>query len=303
MAKILAVLLWPAGIAVIITAGALLARRAHRAIPGGPGGAGTRSTGALPPGGRHGSAATGRYWDKRLIAVNTARFCLIAVVGAAVIYGAMCALGTIVVHAGPAIDKPVFTWTLAHRVSAWAHVMKRLTKIGNVWTTWGACAAAAVCLAVAGRRDRWLPPVIFGAAIVVDHYLKLAIGHTFHRIGPPTSPHGSFPSGGVDRIILFYGLIAYLLWREFSGQRRAAIWAGTAVAALAFNEAYSRGYLTLHWFTDILSGLFYGTLLLLLFIVAIRFVVGPAEMQPAPEPVPLSGRAARTAIQEADAPA
>src|ERR1022692_1187705 len=300
MAKILAVLLWPAGIAVIITVGALLARPAHPAIPGVPG---TCSPGALPPRGRPGTAATVRYWDKRLIAMNTVRFCLIAVVGAAVIYGAMCALGTIVVHAGPAIDMPVFTCTLAHRVSAWAHVMKRLTKIGNVWTTWGACAAAAVCLAVAGRRDRWLPPVIFGAAIVVDHYLKLAIGHTFHRIGPPTSPHGSFPSGGVDRIILFYGLIAYLLWREFSGQRRAAIWAGTAVAALAFNEAYSRGYLTLHWFTDILSGLFYGTLLLLLFIVAIRFVVGPAEMQPEPEPVPLSGRAARTAIQEADAPA
>jgi membrane-associated phospholipid phosphatase len=245
-----------------------------------------------------------RNWDKRLIAMNTARLCLVAVVGAAVIYGVMCAVGTIVVHAGPTIDKPIFTWTLTHRVSAWAHVMARLTKIGNVWTTWGACAAAAVCLAVTYRRHRWLAPAVFGAAIVVDHYLKLAIGHTFHRIGPPTSPHGSFPSGGVDRIILFYGLIAYLLWREFSGQRRAAIWAGTAVAALAFNEAYSRGYKTLHWFTDILSGLFYGTLLLALFIVAIRLVAGPADVQaePEPEPVPLSARAARTAVREVDAP-
>src|ERR1022692_4257078 len=106
MAKILAALLWPAGVAVIITVGALLARRPHRAIPGVPV---ARLPGALPPGGRHGAATTARYWDKRLIAMNTVRFCLIAVVGAAVIYGAMCALGTIVVHAGPTFDKPVFT--------------------------------------------------------------------------------------------------------------------------------------------------------------------------------------------------
>jgi membrane-associated phospholipid phosphatase len=295
MIRILAVLLWPAGIAVIIAVGALLARHSQQTIRAVPG---IRSPGVLPPGGRHGNAVTSRSWDMRIAAMDTARICLVAVVGAAVIYGAMCALGTIVVHAGPAIDKPIFTWTLTHRVPVWAHVMARSTKIGDVWTTWGACAAAAVCLAVVGRRHRWVPPVAFGAAIIVDHYLKIAIGHTFHRIGPPTSPHGSFPSGGVDRIILFYGLIAYLLWREFSGQRRAAIWAGTAVAALAFNEAYSRGYLTLHWFTDILSGLVYGTLLLALLVVAIRLVLGPGEVQPEP----IFARAPKTAVQEVDAP-
>jgi len=36
MTKILAVLLWPAGIAVIVAAGALLAMRARQAIPGRP---------------------------------------------------------------------------------------------------------------------------------------------------------------------------------------------------------------------------------------------------------------------------
>ena len=299
MTKILAVLLWPAGIAVIVAAGALLAMRARQSIPVVPG---SHSPGALPPGGRHGIAATAPSWDRRTIAMNTARLCVVAVVGAAVIYGVMCALGTIVVHAGPAIDKPIFSWTLAHRVPGWAHIMARLTKIGNVWTTWGACAAAAVCLAVTCRKYRWMPPIVFGTAIVVDHYLKLAIGHTFHRIGPPTSPHGSFPSGGVERIVLFYGLIAYLLWREFSGKRHVAVWTGTAVAALAFSEAYSRGYLTLHWFTDIVSGLFYGALLLALFIVAIRLVAGPAEAHAEPGPVPLSARAPSAAIQKVDAP-
>jgi membrane-associated phospholipid phosphatase len=285
MIRILAAALWPAGIAVIVGAGAWLVRRAPQAGPA-VAGTGRAAPGTLPaapgahPGGTapagHGAAPGARDWDMRRVAMNFARFCLFVIAGAVVIYGVMAAAGILVIHVGPAMDKPVFSWTLMHRVSSWAGAMSRLTKIGNTWTTWGACFAAAVCLAVTWRRNRWLPPVAFAAAIVTDHYLALALRHTFHRIGPPGSPGGTFPSGGVDRCILFYGLIAYLLWREFSGRRRTAIWAGTAVAVLAFNEAYSRWYLGLHWTTDVLSGLLYGSLLLLVVIVSVRLVLGPA---------------------------
>ena len=177
-------------------------------------------------------------------------------------------------HAGPHIDKPIYNWVPHHRVHFWKAAMDRLTKVGNTWTTWGACITAAICLAVFYRRNKWLPPVALAAAIVVDHYLTLALRHTFHRLGPPDSPFGTFPSGGCDRIVILYGLIAYLIWREGSRSRRAAIWAAGAVAALAFNEAYSRAYLTLHWSTDIVSGLIYGLLLLIVFIAAIRLVLG-----------------------------
>jgi len=77
--------------------------------------------------------------------------------------------------------------------------------------------------------------------------------------------------------VVFFGLIAYFLWREFSGRRVTAIWAGAAVAALAFNEGYSRVYLGMHWTTDVLSGWFYGILLLALFVLATRLVMGPAR--------------------------
>jgi len=50
--------------------------------------------------------------------------------------------------------------------------------------------------------------------------------------------------------------------------------AGT-VAALAFVEAYCRAYLSKHWSTDIVSGLFYGVLLLVPFVAAVRLVAGP----------------------------
>jgi membrane-associated phospholipid phosphatase len=48
------------------------------------------------------------------------------------------------------------------------------------------------------------------------------------------------------------------------------------VAALSFNEAYSREYLSKHWFTDIVSGTVYGAVLLVPFIAAVRLIAGPA---------------------------
>jgi membrane-associated phospholipid phosphatase len=172
--------------------------------------------------------------------------------------------------------------------------MKRLTKLGNTWTTWGAALAAAACLAVTWRTKRWLPPVVLAAAIVLDHFTTLALRHTFHRLGPPTSPLGTYPSGGCDRVILFYGLIGYLLWREFSGRRSTGILVAGGVAVLGFDEAYSRVYLSLHWFTDSLSGLLYGTLLLTAFIIAVHLVAGrpvrPAAAEPGPR-APVSASA------------
>jgi membrane-associated phospholipid phosphatase len=266
--KILLVLLWPAGIAAILAIAAPLAKRA---APAAPAGSGPVTPPAAGRASRHGTPAGGRPAGLPPAVRSAAKFLLVVVAGAVAVYAVTALLGLLVVHAGPTIDKPIMNWTIAHRMHSWASVMNRLTKIGDTWTTWGAVAAAAVCLAVTWRRNRWLPPLALAAAIVVDHYTTIYIRHTFERPGPPDSPHGTFPSGGADRIIIFYGLIAYLLWLEFSRQRRAGIWAGATVAVLAFSEGYSRGYLTLHWFTDVLSGWVYGSLLLLLFIFAIRY--------------------------------
>jgi membrane-associated phospholipid phosphatase len=262
--KVLVVLLWPVGIGAILAVAALLVKRARaRAAPAA-------------------ASLNGHHDRDLLVAVRGAwpsviGMLLILLAGAVAVYGLTCLLGLLVVHAGPGIDKPIYNWMLHHRVHSWKVIMNRVTKVGNTWTTWGAAVTGAVCLAAFYRSHKWLPPVAVGAAIFIDHYLTLAVRHTFHRVGPPDSLGGTFPSGGCDRIIIFYGLIAYLIWREISGSKRAAIWSAAVVAALGFSEGYSRGYLTLHWFTDIVSGLIYGCLILAVFIVTIRVVVGPAR--------------------------
>ena len=271
MTKYLVVLLWPAGLAVIIGLALVLARRNPQQAPAIAHTARPRLQSAP---GSHKAPGDGFPGAQR--AMSLSRMLILIAIGAVAVYGVMALLGVPVVHHGLAVDRPIYNWTASHQVHSWAAVMQRATKIGDTWTCWGAACAAAVCLAVSWRTNRWLPPVALAAIIGVDHYVTLALRHTFHRLGPPDSPFGTYPSGGCGRVISFYGLIAYLLWREFSGKREMAIGAGAIVTALGFTEAYSRIYLTMHWFTDALSGLLYGGLLLAVFIAAIRLVAGPS---------------------------
>jgi membrane-associated phospholipid phosphatase len=266
------ILVWPAGIAAIACVAMLTIRRApdSRAVSAS---SAARRDRFLPLRFLGGAASEG---PSSLSPATLVRAGAILAGGALLIYGVMALLGVLVVHNGLTIDRPIYNWTITHRLHLWVRLMDRLTKIGDTWTTWGAAGAAAVCLVATWRRSRWLPPLALGSLVLLDHFLTLALRHTIHRLGPPGSPLGTFPSGGCERVIVFYGLIAYMLWREHSGRRRDAIWAAAAVAALAFNEGYSRAYLTLHWFTDILSGWLYGALLLAVFIIAVRVLAGPA---------------------------
>ena len=300
MRRYLLVALWPAGEAAIAAATAGAARRAAR---GNGSRAGRARTAGLTPvpalavlsglAGRISQpgpapASVGDQGERRARlapprpdalpdwAADLATLGVVTGAGGAAAYKVMELLGPAVIKHGPSIDEPIREWTVSHQVRRWADVMERLTKIGNTWTTWGAVGAAAAALAVAWPRRKWVPPAALGAAVLVDKYATLALRHRFGRLGPPGSPGGTYPSGGVDRVVFFYGLIAYLLWREFSGSRRGKAWAIGAVAALSFNEAYSREYLSKHWFSDILSGLLYGAILLAPSIAAVRLVAGPA---------------------------
>ncbi|HLQ54721.1 MAG TPA: hypothetical protein VK162_10655 [Streptosporangiaceae bacterium] len=312
MRRYLLVALWPAGLAAIAAATVIVARRAPvspaLAAADDPAGlGGTNPAGTAGRAGRDGAELaevtdTGAGGGDQPAAASAAiqeasrspsgalaarpdwmpdliRFGALSCAGGVVSYGVMALLGPPIVKHGPAIDEPIFRWTESHRVNWWAAVMERFNKVGNTWTTWGAAGTAAACLAVSWRKQKWLPPAALGAAIMVDHYATLALRYTFARPGPPGSPNGTYPAGGPDRVILFYGLIAHLLWREFSGSYRGKVWAVGALAALSFNQAYCREYLSKHWFTDIISGLLYGVVLLMPFIAAVRRIAGPAGLE------------------------
>jgi len=299
MGRYLLVGLWPAGEVAIAAATINAVRRASReggsrmgrVHTGGPprsaklAGAVPRLLGtalpALPAGLGPRRDATASPRIPRLAelpdwAADLVRLGVVTAAGGALAYKLMELLGPTVIKQGPVIDEPIYHWTVDHQVKWWAAVMEKLTKLGNSQPSWGAAGAAGASLAVAWPQRKWVPPTALGAAFVVERSVTLALRRKFGRPGPPSSPLGTYPSGGVDRVVYLYGLIAYLLWREFSGTPQGKAWAVGLVAALSFNEAYSREYLSKHWATDILSGLFYGAILLVPSIAAVRLCAGPA---------------------------
>lgn len=278
MRRYLLVALWPAGLAAIAAATAAVARRGVPAP-------GRAAADQGVPGGASGFGAVSSDWVGDLV-----RLVAIGGGGAAASYKIMALLGRPVVDHGLAIDEPLFRWTEDHRVDWFAAPMGRLNTVGNVWTIWGAVGAAAACLGVSWRQQRWLPPAALGAAVLADHFATARLHSTIRRPGPPPNPLGTYPAGGPDRIVLFSGLIAYLLWREFSGSRRGMASATGAVAALAFSQAYCRQYLSQHWFIDIVCGLVYGALLLGPFIAAVRLIAGPAAAGAARGPAGVTAR-------------
>ena len=176
--KYVLILAWPAGIAAIIAVAAMLARRPTGGFPL------ARASERLPTvGGTRGALG------------DAARLAVIAFAGACAAFLVMLALGAAwVVHHGGSIDQPIYRFIVDHHVHRWVHVMNRLTKVGNAWTTWGAAIAGGGALAIVWRRRRWLPPTVLLLAIVVDHYETLGIRHVFGRLGPPNSPHGTYPT-------------------------------------------------------------------------------------------------------------
>jgi hypothetical protein len=289
MRRYLLVALWPAGMAAITAATVVALRRAPSgqpaAAPPGSGPSGDQDTAApqasaadtspASPGPGPDSPGPGRAlpgWVPGIVKLGA-----ISAAGGVLSYQVMERLGRPIVRHGPTIDVPIMEWTSTHQVPRWADITERVNAVGNPWTVWGSSATAAACLATGWRDQKWLPAAVLWTARLVDRRVTLALRHKFRRLGPPDSPLGTYPSGGCSRVILFNGLIANMLWREFSGSYRGRVLSMGAVSALAFHQAYTRGYLSKHWSTDIVSGLFQGALLYVPFAVAIRVIKGPPK--------------------------
>jgi len=334
MRRYLMVALWPAGLATIAAAAVVAARRAPAAparplsddgpgladpaVPADePGGfgvplPGTAASGAPPadprangtpaPGGLA-AVVPGPGWfsdadpDLPGWRLGALQLAAISLAGGVLAYRVMELVGGPVLKHGPRIDVPVERWTRAHQVPAWASVVDRLNKVGSSWTTWAAAGTAGACLSTSWSRQKWLPPSVLASAITVDKLTTLALRRRFGRLGPPGSPNGTYPAGGPDRVVLFSGLIANMLWREYSGTRRGKALALGVLGGLAFNMSYCREYLSKHWLTDILSGLFYGAILYAPFALAIRVIAGPPVRRPA-EPSVLAIPVQRARWQE-----
>jgi undecaprenyl-diphosphatase len=100
-------------------------------------------------------------------------------------------------------------------------------------------------------------PVIMAGTGGLQFLAKWAV----NRPRPNLAAWG-YPSGHVLSLVVFFGLVAYLLHTSRMG--RSWHWLGTAAGAITvLAVAFSRLYLDVHWLTDVIGGFSLGLAYLL----------------------------------------
>ena len=182
------------------------------------------------------------------------------------------------------VDRPVLAWVAARRSPGFESFNAFYTALGDRYPLKWVTVIGALIFAVLWRRRFWIPLLAIPAAFVVEQYAQTVVADAVHRGHPPTGL-GTYPSGGVARIVLTIGslaLFAVLTWR-LSRRRQVAL--GTVVLVLATYEGYSRIYVQKHWLTDVVGGLLFGPALLVGYGLAVVVLAGRA-----PRPAPAAAR-------------
>jgi membrane-associated phospholipid phosphatase len=167
-----------------------------------------------------------------------------------------------------AIDYGTRTWIRILREETPYLPMALVTKLGGPFGILLLIAAGMMVL-LWRRQHRWavaLPALMAGAG-ALQALAKWSMG----RARPDESPWG-FPSGHVLSLVVFFGL---MVWLVATASRRRRRWRALASALCALTVAvvaFSRIYLDRHWLSDLAGGLTIGLAYLLLAIWVIEVV-------------------------------
>ncbi|MGW2861132.1 phosphatase PAP2 family protein [Streptomyces sp. NPDC001205] len=132
-----------------------------------------------------------------------------------------------------------------------------------VWDPWTMRALLAVVAAVLLRRGErllalWVAATS-GLGTAVQQGLKAAVGRDRPRWPDPVDSAGyaAFPSGHALSVTVAFGLLVWLLALHGAGRgARAAVLAAGVLSALGVG--FTRLFLGVHWFSDVLGGWLIG---------------------------------------------
>ncbi|MFJ6698949.1 phosphatase PAP2 family protein [Streptomyces sp. NPDC091272] len=138
-----------------------------------------------------------------------------------------------------------------------------------VWDPWAmraVVAAVFVWLLLRGERlaAMWIA-VTSAVGAFVQQVLKSAVGRERPQWADPvdSAHYAAFPSGHAMTATVTFGLLLWLMW--LYGAPRAARVALLAVGVVSVvGVGFTRLYLGVHWFSDVLAGWLLGTVAVLL---------------------------------------
>jgi membrane-associated phospholipid phosphatase len=176
-------------------------------------------------------------------------------------------LGTVLMRSEPlALDRAVYEAMLALRNPLADRLMAGLASIGDT-----AVLAPAVALAMGWLlwRKRWMAAAHWLAALAFGLALTAVLGAAVDMPNPPTAPRGfGFPSIAVTMTTITFGFFAVLIAREMPGRQR--VWPYVVGGAVAAVLGFARLYLGAHWLSDVVGGMLFGVVWLLVLGIAYR---------------------------------
>lgn len=194
-------------------------------------------------------------------------------VGFAVSIAVMVPIGVLCRDVQTSIDSPIYEWVHQQvpTSSKFTRLNSILTTMGDRPTVYWIFATALILFAFAYRKRWWIPVGTLVLGFATQYMGQVWLSAWINRGHPPVPDAGTFPSGGVSRALMLYGIILVLslpLLPTLSRAWRAGLFTG--VALLGYGEAYSRLYLSLHWISDIVAGAIFGALIIVVATAAVR---------------------------------
>ncbi|MGO4622464.1 VTT domain-containing protein [Ensifer sp. 2TAB8] len=149
-------------------------------------------------------------------------------------------------------------------------IMLAITELGDTGVV--LAVTTLVFLWLVWRRA-WRAATFWMAAVGGASVLNTVVKVTLHRARPSEASYTgwsafSFPSGHSTVNLVLYGFLAFLIARELKPNWRFPV--GLAALTFAISIAFSRLYLGVHWFSDVIGGLAFGTVWLA--VVAIFYL-------------------------------
>ncbi len=155
----------------------------------------------------------------------------------------------------------MFDHVHAQRDAGWEQLNNWITVIGDRGPLKVITVVTAVGFAVLWRRRWWIPMAAMPLQFVLEQYTQEILKLVVNRGHPPTDL-GTYPSGGCARVLMTFGTIAILAGLTWRIPRSGRTVLATALAVAVTVEGYTRIYLQKHWFTDVIGGWIFGSLLL-----------------------------------------
>jgi membrane-associated phospholipid phosphatase len=167
----------------------------------------------------------------------------------------------VVTHEGWVRSDPgVMRFIVAHRVAWVTDLMKGVTRLGSVPVLLPVVVALGGYMLVM-KRD-WRPGVLLVVALAGANAGYDVVKPLVARERPPAPLHLtavsglSFPSGHATAAIAVWGAVAVVLSSRRKPRLKAVVW--IAAGLIATLVGFSRLYLGVHWWTDVVGGMGLG---------------------------------------------